>query len=81
MKTYEKPRLIAMSLSGNNTLCSSCEIDIMGDNADPTFKQLETDLGVTFTFGEAESCATDGGGIPVAGYCKFTATSNIVINS
>lgn len=77
MKPYEKPRLIAMSLSGSNTLCSSCQIDIIGDNADPTFQEIAGDF--EFTFGAAEdSCAN---GFTIEGYCKFTATDGVVINS
>lgn len=70
MKTYEKPRLIAMSLSGNNTLCSSCEIDIVGPNETyPGLGEMLKDLGVTFSIGD--SCETTDS--MVDAYCKFTA--------
>ena len=74
MKAYEKPKLIALSLSGNNMLCDSCDIDIVGDNADPDFKNIYGDFPGTFD--DAASCE-----MQVIGYCKFTASSNVVINS
>lgn len=76
MKPYEKPRLIAMSLSGNNKLCDSCEIDIIGDNADPTYKETVGDF-FDSPFSSGDSCEQQ---VEVGGYCKFTATT-IVINS
>ena len=73
MKAYEKPKLIALSLSGNNMLCDSCDIDIVGDNADPDFKDTYGDFPGTF---DDASCA-----MQVTGYCKLTASSNVVVNS
>ena len=89
MKTYEKPRLMALSLSGNDQLCGSC--------ADRGAKNLlykdpsnGLALGLDFlvgnddgtltkeeaakAFGTGEACE-----IPVESYCKFTATDNMLI--
>lgn len=75
MKTYEKPRLIAMSLSGSNTLCSSCEIDIVGDNVDEIIKGFLEILDEPFSSGD--NCKDV---LEIEGYCKFTATT-ILTNS
>lgn len=81
MKPYEKPRLIAMSLSGSNTLCSSCDIDIVGPNETyPGLGEMLEDLGVTFSSGDG--CANPGDFAEE--YCKFTAQDSgnlTVINS
>lgn len=29
MKTYEKPRLVALSLASDDMLCGTCEVDVM----------------------------------------------------
>ena len=80
-KTYEKPKLIALSLSGNNMLCNTCAIDIIGDNADKTFKETMDDFfGLDNAFASYE-CTEK---IPIDGYCKFTGAdhgSRVVINS
>ena len=81
-KTYEKPKLIALSLSGNNMLCNTCAIDIIGDNADKTFKETMDDFfDLDNAFASYESCTKK---IPIDGYCKFTGAdhgSRVVINS
>lgn len=81
-KTYEKPKLIALSLSGNNMLCNTCAIDIMGDNADKTFKETMGDFfDVNKAFADYEPCTEQ---IKIVGYCKFTGADRggqVVVNS
>lgn len=80
MKTYEKPKLIALSLSGNNMLCNTCQTDIIGNNMDPAFKATMEDFGIVITdnsFASSDSCTAP---VDISGYCKFTG-ANVVINS
>lgn len=78
MKTYEKPRLNALSLSGNDMLCNSCDIDIIGDNADTNIKAMLEIFGdPSQVLGSGEDCAIK---VSIEGYCKFTG-ANVVINS
>ena len=88
MKTYEKPKLIALSLSGNNMLCNTCQFDVIGDNADPladTIKDMAEVATITelnFARGET-SCAVELD-IDITSYCKFAgadAGGLVVINS
>ena len=81
MKVYEKPKLIAMSLSGNNMLCNTCDIDVIGDNANTEFLEIVGDFFNSSTFAEYEDCATK---VDIKGYCKFTGGNNndlVIINS
>ena len=89
MKTYEKPRLIALSISGNNMLCSTCPTDVIGSNGDQGIQRIFRDLyGISELteqhFASGESCSES---IPVSieKYCKFTAadseTAIVVVNS
>lgn len=84
MKKYEKPRLMALSLSGNDMLCAACDIDIYGDNANPIWKDTYGELiGNGTAFGEAETQCVDADW-QIKGYCKFTGGDNgtrVVINS
>lgn len=81
MKKYEKPRLMALSLSGNDMLCATCDIDILGDNANPIWKDTYGDfIDHNNAFGEAEDQCAAEGFFKVSGYCKFTG-ANVVINS
>lgn len=79
-KTYEKPKLIALPLSGNNMLCNTCAIDIIGDNADKIFKETVGDFfDPNVAFASYENCEVE-----ISGYCKFTGADNggrVVINS
>lgn len=79
MKAYEKPRLVALSISSNDMLCESCAIDIHGSNANPDYLQtiaLMEEMGISTDFlFDVGSCE-----YPVSGYCKFTSV-NIIINS
>lgn len=79
MKTYEKPKLIALSLSGNNMLCNTCAVDIIAPTEDQGLVDMLEIYGPIDTlFATAEAdCATK---IEISGYCKFTG-ANVVINS
>ena len=80
-KTYEKPKLIALPLSGNNMLCNTCAIDIIGDNADKTFKET---MGDFFDLNNAFASYESSCKIPIDGYCKFNGADRkdlVVINS
>lgn len=75
MKTYEKPKLIALSISGNNMLCNTCTIDVIGDNKDDDLGDLIFDEGL-FAAGDPCDVVVD-----FKGYCKNTPEGNIIINS
>ena len=79
-KTYEKPRLSALSLSGNDMLCAACPIDAQGSNMDATLSQILKDFNVNVDVitGSGESCELE-----ISGYCKFTSadSGNILFNS
>lgn len=73
MKTYEKPSLIALSLSGNDMLCAGCTLTFREDLLDAQTKSM-IDLGVLNydqLFGSGDGCFAT-----VEGYCKFTGGSN-----
>ena len=86
MKPYEKPKLIALSLSGSSALCASCVIDAKGPNMDPSFQRAlkimdwydpgkQSAITGVFTTDDA-GCA-----LKVEGYCKYVPDGRIVINS
>ena len=83
-KTYEKPRLTALSLSGNDMLCAACPIDVIGSNAQTEIVQMIRDFtGMDVTsssFASTEACID---GLAIEGYCKFTSAGaeSIVFNS
>lgn len=80
-KTYEKPKLIALPLSGNNMLCNTCAIDIIGDNADKTFKEIVGDFFDSDNAFASYECKEP---IPIVGYCKFNGADHkdlVVVNS
>ena len=78
MKTYEKPRLMALSLSGTDTLCGSCAYDAVGDNMSPEIKNilelagLITSDGTVLegTFCPDMTCDKDK---TVESFCKFAS--------
>ena len=80
MKTYEKPKLIALSLSGNNVLCNTCAVDIIAPTKDQGLVDMLEDfygpIETLFATGDTD-CVTK---IDYNGYCKFTG-ANVVINS
>lgn len=68
MKPYEKPRLMALSLSSNDMLCGDCNPDYV-KNKD-LIEDLLKDSGLSMVFGSAES----GCEMPIPGletYCKM----------
>lgn len=75
MKIYEKPTLVMMSIYGNDLLCDSCDIDIIGDNARQDIADMINMAGSN-PFDEIDKCTTQ-----IDIYCKFTGTSNVVVNS
>ena len=84
MKTYEKPRLNALSLSGNSLLCS-CAIDAVEPNMNDSLKKALSlipgiDLSNTANlFTAADACKQP---IDIDGYCKMSPTeTNMVFNS
>lgn len=84
MKTYEKPRLIALSLSADDMLCSGC--DLKTKDTSDYFVQIlnqlfdsnedgyvdSSELGGLFASSEQCSEFNDAFGA----YCKFTAADN-----
>ena len=83
MKKYEKPMLMAVSVSGNDQLCGSCA----DDGKDPLYKNptgpeaslidrvignkdgtLTRDEAIA-AFGPGENCSKE-----INQYCKFTST-------
>lgn len=84
MKVYEKPKLIAMSLSGNNRLCGDCAGGITLCNDEELAKVIlrvigradQINDGVTKSdfgglFGAEVECIDSS----VEGYCKYSATN------
>lgn len=80
MKTYEKPRLMVLSISANDALCTGCS---KGTRFDPFFQNfdsiygnddgvLENGEGGLFA-GEADNCTTS---FDYDGYCKYASVSN-----
>ena len=69
-KPYEKPQLIALSLKANDALCA-CDVNL---RLDPRADEWYHQPGM---FGDGEAQCT----IEVGQYCKYTATTNILINS
>lgn len=87
MKTYEKPELIALSLSGNNRLCGDCEgkttlwnnpalsravLLVVGRD-----ENYDNESGITKgdfegLFGTGDGC-TQG----LEAYCKFTGSDTV----
>lgn len=88
MKTYEKPRLMALSLSGNDRLCGDCAghttlrdrsdiaeaiLEIVGIDPSTCGNSSEIDKGDFETvFSSLEACAS-----PVSAYCKFASVTTV----
>lgn len=82
MKTYEKPQLVALSLSGEDRLCGDCRDNgatyLLHNDESGIADLLDLMIGngdgtlkrdeVSSFFGALESCEKQ-----VAGYCKFTS--------
>lgn len=65
MKTYEKPRLVALSLTSNDMLCGSCNTDVMDEEFDDLIGKLFPDVEGE-VFSSSSSCE-----IPVEDIDKF----------
>ena len=88
MRTYEKPRLMALSLNGNDQLCGSCAAkggqqlckDPTGGMASALDFLVGNDDG-TLTRAEAARAfgPDEGCEIPVESYCKFTSSSDMLV--
>ncbi len=87
-KTYEKPKLIALSLSGNNRLCGDCAGKItLSDNpsiADAILMlagrndEIDGVPGLSKgdfegLFGQEDQCK----GARIEAYCKFTSVNQV----
>lgn len=88
MKQYQKPRLVALSLSANDMLCGGCTAQTRFDsglssifenafpgsvNADGFFTKEEADEIGLFA-SSADTCSTEAGNM--FQYCKFSAADN-----
>lgn len=88
MKTYEKPRLVALSLSGNDRLCGDCAgVTTLYNNQDlAQFILMMTDpsrmndgidrndfVGI---FGSDETGCNS---YPVESYCKFSSSGGNLV--
>lgn len=83
MKKYQKPAMLALSLSANDTLCSSCGVQtrfdpvlsaildqLCGtDSSDGIFTPAEAESVYAFTSSE-DTCTKK---IDYQGYCKYTS--------
>ena len=89
MKKYEKPQLVALSLSGNDALCLTCKYDVVQDSfsaLDSAIKRLLRFSDVTASnyeaanpFITAPTCTKE---IDLTQYCKFGPISeNLIFNS
>ncbi len=85
MKLYEKPRLMVLSISANDMLCSGCSICTRGDyywdpfdlNHDGVLTHAEaTSQGL---FGSSDGENSDSCSVPVDGYCKFNGTDPALV--
>ena len=86
MRTYEKPRLMALSLSGSDALCA-CSIDAVGSNMDIAVKQMLENLGLLDgdkpregTFAPKDQCDKDKE-VNINGYCKHGPSGEMLFNS
>ena len=79
MKTYEKPKLMVLSISANDTLCSGCETKTKG-NANFT-GMFDKDGNGFFDENDfvylAPSFTEDACEKPYQGYCKFSGSNPI----
>ena len=87
MKTYEKPKLIALSLSGNNRLCGDCEngktlwnnpgiagaiLELVEISPDANNVPGIDEGDFATVFGDGDGCVK-----PVEVYCKFTGSDTV----
>jgi len=88
MKPYIKPKLVALSLSGNERLCGDCS----KNNAELLYQDPELATQILQFFAVGEDLSADGVtrddfkvvfddsscSTPVIGFCKFTASDTLV---
>lgn len=79
MKTYMKPKLVALSLSGNDALCA-CKFDVREPNLNPYIELLLKGMNVSiaenpFT-NDAMECKKK---IDLEEYCKFSPTAETTV--
>ena len=78
MKIYEKPKLMVLSISANDMLCSGCTVKRIDE---PIYiSQFDMDNDGILTAQEAENQGLFGDGadactVPVTGYCKHNGTA------
>lgn len=79
MKVYEKPKLVVISVLGNDLLCNSCSSDVVGGGGprDPIIDEIIRDFGET-VFTTSDGCETI---YDIIGYCKFSPSDDILYNS
>ena len=85
MKTYTKPKMVALSLAGNSLLCA-CEFDVSEPNMSEEIRRWLGNLGwlnsdktgaQTGVFTEdMNSCMRQ-----LPGYCKMGPSGEIIFNS
>lgn len=88
-KTYEKPKLIALSLSGNNLLCGSCagkvtlydnstlaQLVLMAAGRNSDYDKIEGISRGDFDglFGAESECKGNDDNPLIKSYCKFTSS-------
>lgn len=69
LKVYEKPKLVALSISSNDSLCAGCGFDV--DDLPPSLGQMIEDFGIN-AFGSAEGCT-----VIIEAYCKYTSSDKL----
>ena len=76
MKSYEKPRLMVLSISANDAICGGCQVSTRND---AWFKLMDSQVGNqngVFELGEGGlfANAEDNCSVPTDynGYCKFS---------
>ena len=68
LKPYEKPRLIALTLSGNDMLCGNCNPDYVANK--DLIEDILNDFGMSLTFGSTSGgCEMNVPGLEA--YCKM----------
>ena len=68
LKVYEKPKLIVLSISSNDSLCAGCGFDV--DDM-PGLSDLINMAGES-AFGPGEGCQVE-----ISSYCKFTSSDKL----
>ena len=89
MKTYEKPRLMALSLSGNDRLCGDCGDKSMTLWNNPSIAAIILEIaeinpasnGIDGIdkgdFDQVFASSQDGCARPVSAYCKFASATTV----